>query len=250
MLNARNSVCTPQAYPELRIYDYTVSLALFDYLPVIAAGFGLHFICRYVLDAGFENRWTIIIPLLAVTGGLLKASWKLNVAVTGENVVWMSDQLFFFIAASYLLLAFAVVQGLRARNRGEQLRDCWWRWPVVLVLIITLTAIALKTRPDRTWALVLLIVMSTSNLVFALRLIGHSVAIRNWMAVAGFSINLVLTYVLVGLARIPEQTVQLQWIEQSVNFVSNTCLALAAYLLFKRAHAITQEAPQGSQQYE
>ena len=212
---------------------------MFDYLPVIVAGFGLHFICRYVLNAGPENRWTIIIPLLAVTGGTLKATWKLNVAITGQSIEWMSDQLFFFIAASYILLAFAVIRGLRARVRGETLVSCWWRWPLVLVIIVVCAALALKVRPDRAWSLLLLIAMSTSNLVFALRLIGHSFAARNWLAVGGFVVNLTLTYVLVGLARIPEQTAQLQWIEEVVNLVSNSCLALAAYSLLRLANGAT-----------
>ena len=216
------------------IYDYTVSLALFDYLPVLVAGVGLHLVCRYVLDAGFENRWTIIIPVLAVTGGMLKASWKLNVAITGSDIGWMSDSLFFFIAASYLLLAVGVIRGLRAKTRGATLPVCWWRWPFVAVVLVTVVALGLKvTSPERHWSLLLLIVMSTSNLVFAVRLIAHSFALRQWLAVAGFGLNLTLTYVLVGLARIPEQTVQLQWIEEFTNLLSNSFLAVAAYSLVR-----------------
>ena len=210
-------------------------MALFDYLPVLVAGVGLHLVCRYALNAGFENRWTVIIPLLAVTGGMLKASWKLNVAITGNDITWMSDSLFFFIAASYLLLAVAVLRGLRARAAGKTLPECWWRWPFVAVVLVTVIAIGLKvSSPDRHWSLLLLIVMSTSNLVFSIRLIAHSVRLREWLAVGGFVLNLALTYVLVGLARIPEQTVQLQWIEEFTNLVSNSFLAIAAYSLVRR----------------
>ena len=233
--DARNFVPLPQAAWGVLIYDYTVSLALFDYLPVLVAGVGLHLVCRYALNAGFENRWTIIIPLLAVTGGMLKASWKLNVAVTGNDIAWMSDSLFFFIAASYLLLAVGVIRGLRARATGATLPVCWWRWPFVVVVLVTLVALGLKiSSPERHWSLLLLIVMSTSNLVFSIRLIAHSVALRQWVAVAGFGLNLVLTYVLVGLARIPEQTVQLQWIEEFTNLFSNSFLAVAAYSLVRQ----------------
>ena len=235
--NARNSNPLLQVPPEAGISDYTVGLALFDFLPVLAAGIGLHLLCRYVLQSGTENRWTLIIPALAVMGGTLKASWKLNVVLSGHNIVWMSDQLFFFIAASYLLLAVAVIRGLRARTRNEELATDWWRVPLIIVLVVTAVAIGLKfSSTDRHWSLLLLIVMSTSNLVFAVRLIGHSFALRNWVALTGFVLNLGLTYVLVGLARIPEQTAELQWIEEILNLLSNSLLAIAAYSLIKRAN--------------
>ena len=206
---------------------------------MFVAGVGLHLLCRYVLQAGPDNRWTLIIPLLAVIGGTLKASWKLNLVLTGENIAWMSQQLFFFIAASYLLLAFAVIRGLRARVRNEVLPANWWRIPFIVVLLIAATALALKmSSAERHWSLLLLIVMSTSNLVFSLRLIGHTVALRNWIALLAIALNLTLTYVLVALARIPEQTVELQWIEEWTNLLSNSFLAVAAYSLLKCANGV------------
>ena len=147
----------------------------------------------------------------------------------------MSDSLFFFIAASYLLLAVAVIRGLHAKTSDKTLPECWWRWPFVAVVLVTVVAAGLKVgSPERHWSLLLLIVMSTSNLVFSIRLIAHSVALRQWFAVAGFGLNLALTYVLVGLARIPEQTVQLQWIEEFTNLLSNSFLAVAAFSLVRR----------------
>ena len=40
--------------------NYTLGLALFDYLPVIAAGFGLYFICKYCAGlASYSGLWII-----------------------------------------------------------------------------------------------------------------------------------------------------------------------------------------------
>ena len=84
--------------------NYTLGLALFDYLPVIAAGFGLYLICKYCAQrGGYKGIWIVAIPAIALTGGALKASWKLIWAIQHVNYTWMSDQLFFFLSSAYVL---------------------------------------------------------------------------------------------------------------------------------------------------
>ena len=236
-LIARKSRIIQRTRSDQPIEDYTIGLALFDYLPVIVAGIGLHLVCRYAAQAlAFENVWTLIIPAIAVTGGGLKATWKLIVVTRDTSIQWMSDQLFFFIAAAYLLLAALVILGLRARAAGKPLPPRWWQVPVALAVLVVVAALYLNmTSPGRTWSFLLLGVMSLSNLVFSLRLIGHAFARRNWPAVAGFVLNLCLSWVLVGLARIPEQTASLQWIEEILNLAAVSFLAAAAWSLIHRA---------------
>ena len=224
---------------------YTLGLALFDYLPVIAAAIGLTLVCRYCAMMGRQTgRWIYLVPLVAVTGGALKATWKLIVVTTGTNIQWMSDQLFFFIASGYVLLASLVVMSLRAHARNAQLSASWWRMPLGLAGAIVVTALVLANSSEsRSWAFLLLGVMSIANLVFSVRLIGHSVGQRKWLAVLGFSLNLVLAYVLVALARIPEQTLELQWAEEILNFIATSALALAAWYLI-RTNAQREGVPQ------
>ena len=214
---------------------YTLGLALFDYLPVIAAAIGLFLVCRYCAIVGRrEGNWIYLVPLVAVTGGVLKATWKLIVVTTGSNIQWMSDQLFFFIASGYVLMASLVVLSLRAHARGTQLSANWWRGPLLVAIAIVAIALVLaNTSESRSWAFLLLGVMSIANLVFSIRLIAHSAGQRKWLATLGFSMNLVLAYVLVGLARIPEQTLELQWTEEILNFVATSALALAAWYLLR-----------------
>ena len=214
---------------------YTLGLALFDYLPVIAAAIGLYLICRYCSLVGRQQgAWIIMVPLVAVTGGFLKATWKLIVVVTGVNIQWMSDQLFFFIASGYLLMASLVVMSLRAHGRNEQLAATWWRAPLIAVVVVVTVALALAfSVSSRSWAFLLLGVMSLANLVFSIRLIAHSIGQSKWLATLGFSLNLVLAYVLVGLARIPEQTLELQWAEEILNLAATSSLALAAWYMIR-----------------
>lgn len=221
---------------------YTLSLALFDYLPVTAAAIGFFLICRYCAIAGHSTgAWVVFIPLLAVTGGLLKASWKVIVVVAGVDIQWMSDQLFFFLASSYVLLASIVMMSLGAERKGHALRHDWWKIPALLALGIVATAFLLKRGFDnRYWAFLLLGVLSICNLVFAGRLILHSFARRNWLSGVLFLVNLVVAYTLVALARLPQQDLQLQWIEEILNLFAASAFAVAAWHLLKKANAFEQ----------
>ena len=219
--------------------NYTLSLALFDYVPVIAAAIGFFLICRYCAIVGHSTgAWVVFIPLLAVTGGFLKASWKTILVLTGNNVQWMSDQLFFFLASSYLVLATLVIKSLGAERRGRALRDDWWRIPAAVAVAVVSTAFLLKQGfEQRYWAFFLLGILSICNLVFAIRLIAHSFAHRNWLSGGLFIVNLV-AYALVALARLPQQDLMLQWIEESLNVVAASAFAVAAWHLLKKANAI------------
>jgi len=214
---------------------YTLSLALFDYLPVIAGGLGMYFVCRYASSVGRRTGlWVILVPLIVFAGGFMKASWKTIVVVTGEHFEWMSDQLFFFLASGYILVASLVVLSLRAARNNAVLSANWWRIPAVIVAIVIAGALYLRLATDgRTWNFMLLGVLSIANLVLYVSLITHSLKGRNWLAGAGFLASLTLGYVLVGLARLPDQTLELQWIEEWLNFFSNTILALSAWCLIR-----------------
>ena len=215
--------------------NYTLGLALFDYLPVIAAGFGLYLICKYcALLVNYKSHWIIAIPAIALTGGSLKATWKLIYALSGVDYRWMSEQLFFLLAASYLLMATLIVSSLRASRKGFELNKNWWYTPAVIAVIVMVTAQYLKLNTDgSTWSVMLLATLSLANLTMLLALILHSIRRQVWYAGSAFAINLLLTYVLVNLARIPEQTVDLQWIEEFMNLANNSVLAIGAWALLR-----------------
>lgn len=215
--------------------NYTLGLALFDYLPVIAAGFSLYMICKYCASLGnYEGVWIIAIPAIALTGGTLKASWKLIWALQQVNHVWMSDQLFFFLATAYLFMAAFVFCNLRANRKGRDLGSNWWYGPALVAVIILGLAVYLKLNTEgRTWSFLLLATLSIANLVFLLMLTGHAWKRNSNLAVVAFIGNLVLSYVLVYLARL-EQTAELQWIEEFLNFANNSLLAVGAWALLKK----------------
>ena len=215
---------------------YTLSLALFDYLPVLAGGLALYLVCRHCAGlARYGGPWIVLIPLIALTGGGLKATWKLILAARGVDLPWMSDQLFFFLAGAYVPLVFLVIGSLRAARRGATLPAGWWRLPVLIAGVALAGAYHLKTSTDgRAWSALLIAVMALCSLAMLLALIGHAFARGDRLAAAAFAASLALSYVLVGLARM-EQTAELQWFEQSVNLAGNCLLAAGAWRLMGRS---------------
>ncbi|MCH9695361.1 MAG: hypothetical protein K0U72_12695 [Gammaproteobacteria bacterium] len=223
--------------------NYTLSLALFDYLPVIAAGFGLYLICKYCGSlVAYSGVWIVLIPAIALTGGVLKASWKLLYALNGSNIGWMSDQLFFFLATAYVMMAALILRSLRAYGTGVTLNRNWWLAPLALAGIIVAAAFYLYFGvASRSWSILLLATLSIANLLFLVGLIRHAALRARWLAVAAFSGNLVLSYLLVWLARQP-QTPELQWIEEFLNLGNNSLLAVGAWLLLAANNVQTSVA--------
>lgn len=214
---------------------YTISLALFDYLPVLAGGIALYLVCRYCAGlARNAGAWVALIPLIAVTGGAFKATWKLVLATRGLDLQWMSDLLFFFLAGAYVPIAVLVVRSLRAARHGTALADGWWRAPALLAAAAAGGAYFLRATTDgRAWSALLIAVVALASLAMLLALTGHAFARGDRLAAGAFAASLVLSYVLVGLSRM-EQTAQLQWMEQSVNLAGNCLLAAGAWRLTGR----------------
>jgi hypothetical protein len=50
-----------------------------------------------------------------------------------------------------------------------------------------------------------------------------------------YIVNLLIVFVMNGLARAPEQTVLLHWIAESVDTVSCLCFAMAAWIMYQHA---------------
>ena len=185
-----------------------------------------------IKNAGFA---LVAIPLIALIGGAMKATWKTIWVVAGINLQWMSDQLFFFLVTAYVLMTVFVIRTLRAARNGVSLADNWWTLPLIIVTAVLGGAFYLKATSDgRGWSIVLIATLALASLVFLLTLIRHAYVAGDRIAMLLFATNLILSYVLVGLARL-EQTAELQWIEEILNFVNNSLLALAAWRLTRRA---------------
>ena len=215
--------------------EYTLSLALVDFLPVGFTAIGLYFIYRMVAHINaMQGNVAALGAILTVAGGFFKALWKTFMASTGGtlDINWMEDGLFVFMAPGYTLLAWSVWQTVRS-VQGKKTFNVWLA-PVIIIAVMFAGSFYLYTSNPTSpaWERVLLGVMVLATVITGILLIVFG--FRQKMPLAGwlFIINLVGIFLLNGLARIDEQTIALQWIEESINAVSWLCFAIAARKVF------------------
>lgn len=195
----------------------TVPLALEDLLPVALAGVGAWLLAGVV----GERVPRVRLPartgaVLVVVAGLCKALWKLDLAVTGDDVAVVDDLLFAFLAPGFALLTWSLVV---ARGSALPLAS-----PVMACLLAGVASLAVQA----TWPLlVVAVVGATATGVFALLLARSS---GDGRAVVLFAVQLLLAFALVPFAG-AGQSVAHQWWEQSLNTVGQSAFALGAWRL-------------------
>ncbi len=225
--------------------EYTLALALEDYLPVIFSSIGLYFISRMVarVDARL-GQMAAIGWILITIGGFLKATWKLTMALTSSqtDLVWLDKGMFIWMAAGFTLVAFAAWFMSEMRSGKERPKRIWLG--PLAVLLLVLPAIFFTGFPDvtvNTWRFILLGVMTIGNVVLVVLLIQQARRLGLNKVALLFLANIVIVFILSGLARIPDQTIPLQWVEQILNTIAQGAFAYAAYKLTQTAAAPVPE---------
>jgi hypothetical protein len=215
--------------------EYTLSLALVDFLPVTFTAIGLYFIYRMVAHINpTQGNVAALGAILTVAGGFFKALWKTFMASTGGtlDINWMEDGLFVFMAPGYTLLAWSVWQTVRT-VQGKKTFNVWLT-PIIIIAVMFASSYYLYTSNPGSpaWERVLLSVMVLATVITGILLIVFG--FRQKLPLAGwlFIINLVGIFLLNGLARMDDQTIALQWIEESINAVAWLCFAIAAKKIY------------------
>ena len=208
--------------------EITLGLALEDYLPVIFSLIGIWFIVQMIGQVDSENGRLALVGLILVgIGGLSKATWKLVIATSGNNLAILDNSLFVFLAPGFACLSWAL-WACQQRLRGLDLPERVWLRPLFIFLPFALIALFLAGQGGRTWVFVLLGVTTLKNAIFLVNLSRQAWWQGQRTESIIFGVTLALSFVLSGLARM-EQTVVLQWVEQGVNTVAQATFLYAAW---------------------
>jgi hypothetical protein len=218
--------------------EYPLSLALFDFVPVFltATGF-LYLVCLVSSVLPAQGRIAFLGGSLIVVGGFFKAVWKLLMALSNStlDVEWMDDGLFVFLAPGYLLFAWSMWQVARS-VQGKRTLGAWLVPSLISVVALGTSYYLLISDPESpAWERVLLTVTVLANFASGILLITFS--FRQKLSKAGwfFLLNLVGVFTLNGLARIAEQTIFVQWIDEGINTLSCLGFMLAAKIVYEYA---------------
>lgn len=218
--------------------DYTLSLALLDFLPVFFAALGFFYIVRLVsFVLPMQGRIAFWGGALVVLGGFVKALWKLLMASSAGtlNAAWMENALFILMAPGYILLAWCVWQAARS-VQGKRIFGAW-ALPVTAIVLLFLTSFYLYHLDPASpaWERILLTALVLATLLTAVLLILFAARLKLSRAVLLLLVNLLIVLILNGLARQPEQPIRLQWVEEVINVISWLAFAFGTCLLYQYA---------------
>ncbi len=217
---------------------YSLALALEDFIPVIFSSLGIWFISQMIVRVDAEiGRMSQIGWLLITIGGTLKAVWKLLMALSDAqtNIVFFDKSLFVWMGVGFVLMSYAVSYALRVVDERNP-RQRIWLWPLITIATFFVGGFA-TGFPDfaiSTWRFLFLGMLTIANVVLAALLIRRARRMQMPLVAALFLVNIVVVFALSGLARIPVQTIPLQWTEQLMNTVGQAAFMYAAWKLKER----------------
>ncbi|MEF3274010.1 MAG: hypothetical protein K6356_06340 [Chloroflexus sp.] len=215
------------------------SLALEDYLPVIFSIIGVSLLARTIwqLDRTLGMMAFVGVGLMAV-GGVLKATWKLLMAINGTDVPLFSQALFPMIAPGFTLIATATYSYTRLLQGKEGIR---WPWLTPLIIIglfaIGSSFIAANGGP---WRIPLIMLATIAN-VTLLIMLAIGAWKRNMRAIA--VVFIIVLAVIIGMSQMANnvpQTIAVQWFEQIAQTLAQLAFCLSVWQL---THRMAQEAP-------
>ncbi|MCO5186210.1 MAG: hypothetical protein M9965_20005 [Anaerolineae bacterium] len=218
---------------------FTMGLALEDFVPVILSSLGLFILARMVDQFGRSaGRMAYLGWALITLGGLFKALWKLIMALSNgqTDVAWMDLGLFLWMGTGFTFMAFAVWHAQRIM-RGKKAPKNPWLAPIIIVALNGFGAVvvALTMSPADRWRFVFLGLTTIANVALAVLLIVQAYRQHQYGVMGLFVLNIVIVFALSGMARIPDQTIPLQWMEQILNTLAQGAFAVAAWRLGAKA---------------
>ena len=215
---------------------YPLSLAIEDFVPVVFGGVGFYLVARlWAGGSAKTRRLGLTGAALVFVGGLSKATWKLlhSISEGAIDIEVLNRALFFCLGPGFVFLAFALLAAGRSETETGWLSRPWRGALLTVVLALTVSTVLRFTSPGRGYELVMLattVLASNVVLVTSIRRAWRAGLILSALL---YGVYLATTYALpVMMAR--EQSVAMQWAEQSLNTVATFGLCVAGVLLLRR----------------
>ncbi len=190
---------------------YSIPLALVDFLPNIAFFIGAFFLVKtaYICRGTGCARMLMAGTLLVFLGGFLKASWKLLYAAHIADIQWMSQAQFVLLGIGFLGMCVAVIQMARKRKASAAVLLGMAPWKIPFLFVMTLTSLGAEG------------------------ILAYIAYRRNARpAAVGFVIGVMGILAMSALAS-AEQTITMQWIEESINTLGQSGFMLGSILLYR-----------------
>ncbi|KXI30455.1 hypothetical protein [Paraglaciecola hydrolytica] len=217
-------------------FEYSIGLALFDFIPVLLSSVGLILVA---LSIGLINpqvkKFALFSAILIIIGGFCKVFWKFLIASTDVHYPVLNNSFFIFMAPGFTLLTY-YLWSARQVYRHRVVSQYAIFLPLLVIALCAGAAgyLAVQFPQKRLWFIALLTLVTLANIVFIWHAVRHCWQQKLKPSALLFILNLVGVFALAGLARAGHQDEATQWIEQILNAFTQGALLVAAYLLYKK----------------
>jgi len=193
---------------------YPLGLAFFDFVPTFFFLIGAFFLAKTVsICLGLPaSRVLMTGAALVFLGGFLKASWKLLYAAQLADVRWMSEAQFLFLGIGFSLI-FGIVFLMTRKEKNS----------------VAAAALFFGMAP---WKIPFLFLMIVTSLGAEGILAYLAFQRKLRLAAVGFIIG-VLGILAMGTFASAEQSVAMQWIEETVNALGQGGFMFGCILLYR-----------------
>ena len=191
--------------------DYSIGLALMDFVPNIAFVIGALFLVKImVLGRGRPcSRMVMAGALLIALGGFLKATWKLLYAAEIGDFQLLSQIQFTLLAPGFLALVIAIIMLLKKRGAGSVPLAAMAAWKIPFLFVMTLSSLGCH-----------------GLLTF--------VSFKRGARIAAVCFIIAFIGLLsMSMLSSAEQTVTMQWVEESINSVGQIGFMMGSIFLHK-----------------
>lgn len=207
---------------------YTIPLALQDYMTVIFSAFALSLLTRmaWQMDAKI-GRMALVGLILAITGGVFKATGKLILAAGGPDVAWLNLGLFPFVAPGFTLVAWALYQVRRMFRNQPPLRRPWLVPSIIIAVVgAGVLAIGMAGGP---WRVPLILLATVMNVFLLGMLILAAWGRKMWLTGGLFLTTLLIILVMSQLAGMDNPSINMVWFMQISQTTAQALFTLGAW---------------------
>jgi hypothetical protein len=235
-LRAESALNSPAITGSIATIDYNLPIAIEDFVPIALTAFGGWQLSRWMTTRdgrlGLVGR---VGTVFLVAGGLCKAIWKLMQALDGPDYKWLSGALFPLLCTGFALLAGAMFAHDYRENGASPLQRHPAVIPAAIAAVALVLAFVLSAATGWSRAYVIPTLGLTTLASLTVVILGFKAGRRRAKPLIGaaFIANFLGVLVLTRLARLEEQTIALQWFEQSINTVATAMWAWAGTQLVR-----------------
>ncbi|GEM_PF-476458 len=210
--------------------DFTLGLALYDFVPVILTGVAVYFIARVVRASGVPAAQLATFgAALVFIAGLTKAIWKLIATLAGVDLVWLASLLFPLMAPGFALLAAGI---WASRRRTTPKSAVFWLMPwIAIAIAFAFAAYRMNAGIERGWFMPIMSLASLANIILTVLLFMLAWQRGQRVTAVLFTVNLAMVFALIPIAQMESHSIAMHWLEQTLTAIGAAAFAYAAFRL-------------------